>query len=80
MRSSRLREIPGCTENTEDQKDLPQQRQVHTSTANLLRSGFLIAACLITVWGPPSINYIIVEINIEAGGICFYSPFDMSLH
>ncbi|XP_060726284.1 PHD finger protein 20-like protein 1 isoform X1 [Tachysurus vachellii] len=28
MRSSRLRELPGCTENTEDQKDLPPQRQL----------------------------------------------------
>ncbi|XP_046703282.1 PHD finger protein 20-like protein 1 isoform X2 [Silurus meridionalis] len=28
MRSSRLRELPGCTENTEDHKDLPQQRQL----------------------------------------------------
>ncbi|XP_060777865.1 PHD finger protein 20-like protein 1 isoform X6 [Neoarius graeffei] len=28
MRSSRLRELPGSTENTEDQKDLPQQRQL----------------------------------------------------
>ncbi|TSK34773.1 PHD finger protein 20-like protein 1 [Bagarius yarrelli] len=28
MRSSRLRELPGCTENREDQKDLPQQRQL----------------------------------------------------
>lgn len=59
MRSSRLHELPGCTENTEDQKDLPQQRQVHTSTADLPRSGFLITACLITVWVfLPSINYI----------------------
>ncbi|XP_057196535.1 PHD finger protein 20-like protein 1 isoform X1 [Triplophysa rosa] len=27
MRASRLRELPGSTESTEDQKDLPQQRQ-----------------------------------------------------
>ncbi|XP_066539708.1 PHD finger protein 20-like protein 1 isoform X2 [Hoplias malabaricus] len=27
MRASRLRELPGCTENTEDQTDLQQQRQ-----------------------------------------------------
>ncbi|XP_076846659.1 PHD finger protein 20-like protein 1 isoform X2 [Brachyhypopomus gauderio] len=27
MRASRLRELPGCTESTEDQTDLPQQRQ-----------------------------------------------------
>nr|XP_055066353.1 PHD finger protein 20-like protein 1 isoform X2 [Misgurnus anguillicaudatus] len=27
MRTSRLRELPGSTESTEDQKDLPQQRQ-----------------------------------------------------
>lgn len=63
MRSSRLREVSGCTENTEDQKDLPQQRQVHTSTADLLRSGFLITACLVTIFFP-TIKYIILETDI----------------
>lgn len=81
MRSSRLRELPGCTENTEDQKDLPQQRQVHATAADLLRSGFLINACLIIVWShpPPPHAHQLHSSKKNWGEICFNIPFGMSL-
>uniref|UniRef100_A0A8C1L3L6 PHD finger protein 20 like 1 n=1 Tax=Cyprinus carpio TaxID=7962 RepID=A0A8C1L3L6_CYPCA len=45
MRASRLRELPEGTESTEDQKDLPQQRQVHTSIAHLPLNWLSQTAC-----------------------------------